>query len=323
MLGLGPRTPTVIRSLRCEIVTFFVENKLRSQLWARATARLKMERTSKRESYYEDINTLRQFPFIDIDSKQYASLQADTKNIDSYTASLGVDWKYVGTPMTNFTSYHIGPAYSQTRTFEGIQPIAVPQDADLGSSKSFIEPGDPPTPKAASYTTLYNQHPREDEAFYCYKSFVGSTASSLKDAINDVQQLLVHAPAYEQFVNFQRIYVDGITLANWLQNRAADMSENYRTFQDSPENVLPGQFEYAFTLDVKPSLDLKYTFAQNAITPLIPELSGNLEHSGTFTLYLNTPYALASLQAKNGNSCIGEVVMGVCKPKRVPTSILH
>ena len=31
--AMGPRNPSVIRSLRCEITTFLVENKLRSQLW--------------------------------------------------------------------------------------------------------------------------------------------------------------------------------------------------------------------------------------------------------------------------------------------------
>jgi hypothetical protein len=63
IVGLGPRIPSVVKSLRCEIVTFFVENKLRSQLWLEATKALKAERVAKQSKYYQDIETLRQYPF--------------------------------------------------------------------------------------------------------------------------------------------------------------------------------------------------------------------------------------------------------------------
>ena len=105
---------------------------------------------------------LKTYPYVDIDSKQYASLQGDFKNIDNVTASLGIDLKYILRPITNSRDYHIGPSYTQTRTFESIQPIALPQNADLGSSRSWIAPTDKSTPAAASFTTLYNAHPKED-----------------------------------------------------------------------------------------------------------------------------------------------------------------
>ena len=101
------------------------------------------------------------------------------------------------------------------------------------------------------------------------------------------------------------------------------MSEGYRTFEDTPESVLPGQLEYSFILDVKPALDSKFTFTDNFYSPIIPDISASLEHSTMFTLYLNTPYALASLQAKGGNSCIGVTKDGVCTPEPVLPSVLH
>jgi hypothetical protein len=318
ILGLGPSNASVIKSLRCEIITFLVENKLRAQLWHDALPKLKAERKTNLQQYQSDTDYLRQtYPFIDIDSNQYASLQGDFKNIDLYTATLGVDWKYVLSPVIS-NDYHLGPSFTQTRTFESIQPIAVPQNGDLGASSSILDPGDPLPPKAVVYTTLYNRHPVEDEHFYCYASFYNSPSTSLENAIDDVHRLLIDDPAAEQknLIHFKRIHVDGITLAKWLQDQTASMSAEYRTFQNTGEAALPGQLEYAFTLDIKPSLDLKFTRTTAVLTPLAPELSGSLEHSTQFTLYINTEYSTASLSAKTGSSCNGKVKNGVCIPNK-------
>jgi hypothetical protein len=111
ILGIGPRNPSVLKSLRCEIVTFIVENRLRALYWKYAIPKLEKEIQNQNPIYYDDIAKLKQFPYVDIDGTQYASLQADLKNIDTFTASLGVDWKYIGTPTSHFKDYHVGPSY--------------------------------------------------------------------------------------------------------------------------------------------------------------------------------------------------------------------
>jgi hypothetical protein len=315
ILGIGPTNASVLKSLRCEIITFLVENRLRFALWQSYHTRLQATIHADPNQYYKYVDYLKQYPYIDIDATQYASLQGDFKNIDTFTASLGIDWKYFGTPVWNTADYHIGPSYTDTKTSESLEPYAIPQDADLGPNKTFDLPGDPPVPKAVQFTSLYNRQPVEDQDFFCYSSFAASKATTLEDAMYDVQNLLLRSPGYEQYENdFPRIYVDGGTLAKYLQDKATSMSQNYLTFHETFESAIPGQFEQLFTLDVKPSFGASDTIVRKVQDPINPSFSAATEHSGLFSIYLNTKYSLPALQAKAGNTCIGKVDKntGVC-----------
>jgi hypothetical protein len=319
--GIGPSAESVVKSLRCEIVTFIVENKLRAQEWTDTIPGLKKLPENSEEFQQAALMLATTFPYLDIDSKQYGSMQGDFKYIDSLTAGLGFDWKYVLTPVTTRT-YAAGPSYSQTRTFESIQAIAIPQNADLGSTKSWVGPGEI-TPITKKYTTLYNRQPKEDLDFFCYSSFFNSKAQKLLDAIDDVQQLVLGSEGTEKLINFHRVYVGQVTLAKWLQDQATKLSLTYRTFRDNTENFLPGQFEYTFTLDVKPSITASYSLTHQIINPFIPSISVNLEHSTNFSIFLNTVYSVPALQAKGGNSCIGVIKNSVCTAQPISVSALH
>jgi hypothetical protein len=181
--------------------------------------------------------------------------------------------------------------------------LAIPQNADLGPTVSYNPPNGPPPAHAAVYSTIYFYQPSDDESFYCYKSLAFSHAKSMEDAADDIEALLVNADGAERFAQFKRIYVRTITLANWLQEMAGQLGYNSHTLLPTPENVLVGQIGYTFTLDWKPSVDLKYTYTGYVVNPFVPELSAGVEHSGQFSIYLNTAQSVPVTQAKTGNSC--------------------
>ncbi|WP_157235094.1 hypothetical protein [Methylosinus sp. LW4] len=306
---LSPDLPTVVKSLRCEVTTFIVENRLRSQIWHDI---LTKSGTSINESDADHASSiLRDYPYIEIDSKQFAAIGFDVKNITNLGINIQNDWKR---PHLNISrTFHIGPTYSDTRTFEYAPPMAIAQVADLGPGKNFYKPGTPKIPPASAYTGAYFYHPTTDEHFYCYKSLAYSNSKTLFDAANEIQQLVEHTKSYSQYAQFQRIYVGERTLAHWLQDKAADLTKNRHTMFPTPESIAIGQIYYTFTLDAKPGIDARYTLTATVINPFIPDISGSLEHSMMFYVTLNTPDAAISLGAKQGNACNKEVKDAKCK----------
>jgi len=301
--GIGPKVADVVKSLRCEIVTFLQENKLRSDIWAKYIETTKRQAALSDSKFNERVDFLRRYPHLDIDSAQFASLTTDFKNVDTLTMTIGYDWKKIVDAKGGFFDWHIGPSYADTRTFQLTQQHAISQAAALGPQDSATPKGATP-PKAASFSTIYNALPQADESFYCYKSLFNSTSITLEDAADDIQHLLQHDPGWEVFANFTRVIVGPrfVTLAKWLQDTATEMSKNERTIYDTSEKVLNGQLQYQFILDVKPSIDPKYTLMAGHLSPVVPSATISLQHAGTFTIYLNAEFAAAALQAKSGNA---------------------
>ena len=314
ILGQGPKVSDVVKSLRCEIITFLVVNRLRAILSADAhNALIRAKQVQDLESYKLALNTQRSLRYLPIDSTQYAALTVDFKNVDTLSLTLGYDWKKQNllAPKTSYrsfdvTDYHVGPSYSDTRTFEYIQTIGLPQSADLGPTK---DPDPLPQPNKfypGRFSGVFFRAIAEDSEFYCYKSLWERHPTDISGLINDVQDLVENNDAGDRFRNFKRIYIGedrGLTFAKWLQNTSTDTVVNQLPIYQSSEALYNGQLEYTFTIDVKPGLDLKYTLVAALTNPLVPEVSGSIEHSSQFAIFLNSPNSLPAFGAKTGNSC--------------------
>jgi hypothetical protein len=265
----------------------------------------------------ERVETVKRYPFFSLDEKQYAALILDLKNIDTANASVGNDWKLASKTTSISRTYHLGPSVGLTNTFDYNPPLAVPQNADLGPTVDSVDPPDPRDP-GRFFSTIYHRSGPYDKEFYCYKSLYSKTSqtNTLEQAADDIQLLVAHQdPAAIEHVQFTRIYVGPITLAKWLQNMAAELAENQNTVFPTGEAVLNGQLVYTFTLDVKPAMDIKYTFAATVINPFVPDLSGGQEHSTMFSIYLNNEQAPTALAAKLGTACNASIRGANCKPK--------
>jgi hypothetical protein len=263
---------------------------------------------------------------LDIDSEQYAGLIVDLKNINTLGLNVANDWKRTYKSSNVSRTYHIGPAIAETDTFEYLPPLAIPQIADLGPDNQRA-PGVLVNP-AAKWTTAYYVQPKADESFYCYSSLYKSWPEKLHNAqkseqdfsdlvhsTKDIQGLVEDFGRYRELKNFDRIYVGADTLAAWLMKMATQLYENENNVFPANERIFSGQIAYSFMLDIKPSVDLKFSYAAYVINPFVPDLSGGIEHSSQFSIYLNTLHSAVALSAKAGNTCNPNVPMHKCAVK--------
>jgi hypothetical protein len=136
----------------------------------------------------------------------------------------------------------------------------------------------------------------------------------LRQAADEIQNCIDRGnSSYFSYENYRRIFVGTRTLASWIQSKAAELTENQHTIFATAENMLPGQISYTFTLDLKPSLDVKYSYMALVVSPFVPELTISQEHSAAFSFVLNTPDAATTLTAKTGNTCNKDVPGANCK----------
>ncbi len=87
---MGPKISDVVKSIRCEVTTFLVENKLRSSYVSPLFAQVQADTKRGLDHLVADrIATIRQFPYLDIDSRQLGFLNVDLQNIDTLSMTLG------------------------------------------------------------------------------------------------------------------------------------------------------------------------------------------------------------------------------------------
>jgi len=271
---------SVLKSIRCEVITFLVANRIRRQEFL--------------NWHLVDFQTaFDKYAYLDLDDKEYATVQVDLKTIDTLGLSLGIDQKFPYGPGGAFShTSHLGPADTSTWTYSRSNLFAVTQNATLG-----------PTPQSGlKVPQLYGDADRQDASFFCYTATKDQAPQYSAEA---VESLVLHQrPDLE---NFHRIWVVGgetMTLARWLEIMAAEMAKNYLAQGPYTESLIPGQINYTYTLEVKPSFDLKYTLISHAYNPLIPDVNFSKDDTSTFSLYLNTAYAKAAYGAKNGNASL-------------------
>jgi hypothetical protein len=95
-------------------VTFLVENRLRSAIWNEEVGSI--DQIHPPPDIQERVDVVRNYPFISMDSKQYAAVSLDVKNINIGNANIPNDWK--GATIHSIThDFHVGVSYVDTGTF--------------------------------------------------------------------------------------------------------------------------------------------------------------------------------------------------------------
>jgi hypothetical protein len=270
---------SVLKSLRCEIMTFLVANRFRKDAFLKTYA----------SDFSEAFN---KYAYIDLDDQEYGTIQADLKTIDSLGLSIGIDQKSNFGATNQFSkTWHLGPSYNATWTYTRSDVFAVAQNATLG----------PTAQTGPLIKQLYGAADRQDANFFCYVA--NKNNHDLDYSLEAIESLSYHdRPDLE---NFDRIWVIGVgsmTLSKWLEVMAKEFAKNYLAQGPFTESIIPGQLNYSFSLEAKPSLDLKYTLISKLYNPLVPDLTVSKDDISTFSMYLNTPSAKAAYGAKNGNA---------------------
>jgi hypothetical protein len=221
-ISVAPKVSDIVKSLRCEIATFIVANKLRETYVSQAITAAQdaaNHHAANADSLADEARQLIQsLSFMNIDSKQYGPVGVDLKHVNSLSLSLGFDWKHpnltaakTNIQSSNLIDSHIGPTYSDTGIFEYIQVYAITQNTDLGPISAFEIAGQQ-SPVAGKYSHIYFAQPPQDHEYYCYKSLFQSKSSSLPDAISDLQHLVQNDSGWAEKTSSQELLSEGETL---------------------------------------------------------------------------------------------------------------
>lgn len=288
---------SVLKSLRCEAITYLVANRFR-------------QKEFKRLSHRHFAEAFKKYASLPLDDHEYGAIETDLQAVDHLGLSLGMDWK-THVQSSSFHDWHIGPSLDATKTYVRSNVFALPQDADLG----------PETGKNQNARKFYADAHRQDANYFCYTSKSGNPHLSLN---MNVAEMLVRNEL-PQFDNYKRIMVDGhLPLARWLEIKGSQMVKNAVAENSYLESLLPAQLNYSFALEVRPSFDFKYTLVATVINPEVPEFSASSDNTSTFFIYLNTKYALAAYGAKSGSANITPpstpVIWGPKPPSKKPPS---
>jgi len=271
---------SVMKSIRCEIVTFLVANRLRQRQFLK-----------EYESNFQD--AFQKYAYLNLDDKEYGAVQADLKTIDTLGLSLGIDRKFMYGSTNQFSkTWHLGPSVTGTWTYTRSDVFALAQDATLG----------PTTRTGSAHKPIANVK-RQDANFFCYKNAADSSA--LTNSLVGAEAMVNHErPKLENFERIWVIQVGEITLSKWLEMMSTEMAKNYLAQGPFKESLIPGQINYTFTLEIKPSFDGKYTLVSQLYNPYVPDLTVTKDDTSTFSFYLNTDSAKAAYGAKNGSASI-------------------
>jgi hypothetical protein len=292
---------SVMKSLRCELMTFFEVNRLRIRVYEAGIGKVDFQ------------ENFQNYVYMDLDPTRYGSIDANFKTIDTLGLTLGVDWTNKFGSISK--DWHLGPGLTGTKTYNREVVFAVPQDGRLGAD---VRQTDGSVSKLESSPLADPNSP--DRSFFCYLQIPGDPIPRFSTrTIADAREALLFLEALShrglpQYENFERIWIDGTTtLANWLEGVSAEMAKGFFSAQKAPYTgaLIPGQVNYTFGLELKPSIDFKVTYMASIISPASADLSASRDNTGSFQLFLNTTHAAASFGGKTGTALIDQPAKSV------------
>jgi hypothetical protein len=289
---------SVLKSLRCELVTFFEVNRLRINLYE--------YHLKKRDLDFK--SNFLNYAYMDLDPERYGTLDVTLKTIDSLGLALGIDWKTQIDKSGAFHDWHFGPGLAATKTYNREVVFAVPQDGRLGPDVRTEDGTVPPHERSP-----LADPEAQDRDFFCFLQkdnivappITTETINKASAALQFLEKLARHE--LPELENFQRIWVDGTTpLAEWLEKVSAETAKGFFSATQYPYTgaIIPGQVNYSFGLEVKPSVDLKFTLIATVINPEVPDVMISRDNTGTFQMFLNNTHAAAAFGGKQGTATI-------------------
>jgi hypothetical protein len=279
--------PGFLQSMRCELITFYAANAQRRRLYLYY---------ANRDRNY----ALSNFSYFELADSLFGGISLDLKVVDTLgLPGANTNFNRVfPQDATHSTSWHVGPAFSDTNTYEMVRNFLIGQDQRLSGptiSTLQYEAGDIPAA----------------DPFQCYKAIPQTPEQKALGKINrkDVEDFDGLARGdYPKLAQFQRMIVNlTMPLAAWLQENANDTWSNFRarspTLEDN-ENIIPAQTTYSFTVQVQLGLDLTYSLVSTRWNPFAVDGSASSQQTSFLQFVLNGPDAALTAGAKTGSALV-------------------
>lgn len=282
--------PRLLKSLRCEMVTFIAANNQRNMMF-QAEAKLHGIRSAiEKYSYYE------------IDWAQFGALELSLQVQD--TASLGTgtqfDWLRTQSPGHSH-AWDLGPTAQDQNTYQANWFFAVPQDAI--------------TVRPASATALAS----EEHPFSCYSTVPKRNPLPFGSIYVEDDLDALARNDFPDYALFKRILVNNTTpLAAWLEEVGISISDAtlHSTHpQQKRDQIIPAQMQYTFQIQVTGGLDVKYILAAPLWPTVGAEVSGSMQKINSIVITLNGLDSQSAYQSQFS----GGGVKNTSAPKALPT----
>lgn len=304
------RLPPLIKSIRCELATFYTADLEHRRALSRR--RVELARTHQQYMPLEELLALNHF---DLDIEAFSSFGLDIK----LQNTLGIPGAGTsGNLVLDATAGHtrnlaLGPSVQVQATYDNAAQFAIPQNA------SIVTPS--PLTREQAQTGLVVPLSPEEQDFKCFS----------RSVVYDLDGLA--AGRYPNLELFERIRVDaGPPLAAWLQEASRTMGVSRNIMLDAhadaehrppvpaqdqyvAQAVDLGQLAYTFTVQYTGGVDAKFSLVSSRFNPLSADLSAGVQQTGTLSLYLNGYQTITAINAKGG-------LIGIYPSPRQPQEVI-
>lgn len=257
---------------REEIAVADVLKSLRCELITFLDANRQKERLYEQLADKDYATAAGRYAFLDLDEDLYAGVYVTLRVSNTKSGSLTVS-RDIEFASGEVLTMEAGPSLSDGATYTLEQSYALLQGATLYDAKAAGA-------AAGASSACYSELP---------------SAAGQRDLPG------LAAGRYPEFERFQRIHVEEVPLAGWLQTVAAEAARNDLLPAAMEERLQPGQLSYSFAISVKPGLNGRLRLRA---TPWIvnASVSASGESFSRFEFVLNTLHSQAADDALDGTA---------------------
>lgn len=302
------QVPELIKSVRCELITFYAANAARKRDLDKIRASIvQRHMANNKVPLLIDYNTVLANKYFDLDTDLYGAFVLEAKVLDTETllSTSSPFTNVIHSKTGNSQTLTLGPNLSAQGTYDMNYNYAIQQDDTLSDIAAAINED--------QYDGYSGDFGPPENPTQCYRAVV----------IDRYVELA--AGKYPALERFRRIAVNGTsTLATWLQQNTTTMGAARNILKDAKpvypdgkeraavpvaekflkESVDPGQMSYIFTVQYTAGIDAKFSLVSPAWNPLTTDSALSSVQTGVLSVYVNGYMAGASLGAKSGTFAI-------------------
>lgn len=268
--------PRLLKSLRCELVTFIAANNQRNILFAAQTRAHGIRSAEELYQYFE------------IDPRRFGVVNLSLVVQDNIGIGSGTQidrlWTSDRGVHTHFLD--IGPTASDTNIYTATWNFALPQDA-------------------ISLRPAPQGEPRET-GFSCYSEIPKRIAPPFGSVYAEEDLDALARNDFPDYALFRRVWVNNtVPLAAWLQDVGNSITKStlgWHTPQQKPSELIPAQMFYQFQVQVTGGLDVKYGLTAPLWPSMGVEALGSVQKTNMIQIYLNGIEASDWYNAQFGNT---------------------
>jgi hypothetical protein len=302
------QVPELIKSVRCELITFYAANAARKRkLDEIRSVIVQRHNQNNNIPLLIDYKEVLAHSYFNLDTDLYGAfvLEAKVQDTEALLGTSSTFSNVIHSKTGNSKTLTLGPSLNAQGTYDMNYNYAIQQDDTLSDVVAQITEDE-----LIAYDGDFGP---ADSSSQCYRAVVRGHYDELAEG------------KYSRLERFHRISVDGgLPLAAWLEQNTTIMGVARNILKDDTpqdqhgkpriavpvaqkylnEAIDPGQMSYIFTVQYTAGIDAKFSLVASPWNPLTTDSSLSFVQTGVLTIYINSYMAGAALGAKGGTFAI-------------------